>query len=108
MRSIFIVLFSLLSLIQLSACGRDEHDHPKNISGKKLFDIHCASCHSPEGFGSILLGVPSNRDTKLLNVNIRKKLLHGSGKDSNMPVFETMSEQEAIKIVQYLRSLGKQ
>jgi len=92
-------------MLGLSACSRDNHSHPKNITNKELFEEHCASCHAPRGTGSILLGAPSNKDTQLLNVQIRKKIIEGSGGDSTMPVFHTMPTKEASRIISYLRSL---
>lgn len=103
-----LLLISLVCGITITGCGRDTHDHPKNITGKQLFEVHCAACHSSAGTGSILLGVPSNKDSKLLNAQIRNKIQHGSSGDSKMPVFTNMSDTEATKIIKYLREMKRQ
>jgi len=99
------IFFVMLLALTTTSCSRDTHNHPSGITGKQLFEVHCAECHSSGGLGSILLGVPSNKDSKLLGVQIRNKLLHGVAKGSKMPVFKTMPEKEAIQIVQYLQTL---
>jgi len=53
-----------------------------------------------------LLGIPANRDTALTDQQIREKIQHGQGSDSNMQVFSTMSDKEAIKIIRHLRTLA--
>ena len=95
----FILLFSL------SGCSRDNHDHPANITNKQLFEVHCAECHGEGGTGSFLLGAPANKDSKLLNLQIRKKMKEGSGTGSAMPVYHDMPDDEVKRIVTYLRSL---
>ena len=105
MKASFILLLLSITGLSLSGCDQDKHEHSKLATGKQLFESHCASCHSSSGMGSFVLGIPSNRDTKLLNIHIRKKIRYGSGPESNMPIFQTMPEKEAIKIVQYLRTL---
>jgi len=92
-------------MLHLTGCGRDSHDHPSDITDKALFEEHCADCHALGGTGSFMLGMPSNADTKLLNVQIRNKIREGTGGDSKMPVFHDMSVKEASRIIAYLRSL---
>jgi len=106
MKQLLIISFTLILL--LPACSRDNHNHPKDITNKELFDDHCSDCHAPGGSGSILLGVPSNSDTKLLNLQVRKKIMKGHGTDSKMPVFHDMPAKEANRIIAYLRSLPHQ
>jgi len=103
MKQLFIISFALI--FTLSACSRDNHDHPSDISNKELFIAHCSECHGPGGTGSILLGVPSNRDTELLNIQVRHKIIKGSGGNSKMPIFHDMPEKEANRIITYLRNL---
>mgnify|MGYP000358963008 CR=1 FL=1 len=103
----FRILMSLILLLSLSSCSRDQHGHPSNITNKQLFEIHCAECHTPSGTGSILLGVPANKDTKLLNYQIRQRIIEGAGGNSKMPVFHDMPEEEANRIITYLRGLSR-
>jgi len=102
MTTVLVVL-----VITLSACGRDNHDHSDTLSGKALFELHCASCHGPTGTGSVMLGVPANNDGHLLNVEIRNKIQHGSVKDDDMPIFHDMSDEEANKIITYINKLAR-
>jgi len=104
-----LLIITSVLLIVLSGCSRDNHNHASNITNKELFEDHCADCHAPGGTGSILLGVPSNRDTALLNLQIRHKIIDGSGEDdSTMPIFNDMPVKEASRIISYLRSLPRQ
>jgi len=91
----------------LTACGRDTHNHGKDITNKQLFEEHCADCHGAGATGSIMLGVPANKDTALLNFQIRKKIIEGSGADSKMPIFPNMPTAEASRIINYLRVFPK-
>ncbi len=99
------IVLLIVALASLSACGRDNHNHPDNLSGKALFELHCASCHGATGKGSFMLGVPANNDGHLLNVEIRHKIQHGNVK-GNMPVFEAMSDDEVNKIIKYINQLS--
>ena len=91
----------------LTACGRDTHNHGKDITNKQLFEEHCADCHGAGATGSIMLGAPSTKDTTLLNFQIRNKILEGSGTDSKMPIFTNMPTLEANRIIHYLKALPK-
>ena len=104
-----IRLLGLLSIIIImSACsGRDNHAHPKSITNKQLFEIHCSGCHSTSGGGSVWLSVPANNESTRLNFQIRNKIRKGSGSNSKMPIFYKMSKLEANKIIAYLRVLGE-
>lgn len=93
--------------LALTACGRDTHNHAKDITNKQLFEEHCASCHGVGASGSIMLSAPANKDTALLNFQIRKKIIEGSGADSKMPKFPNMPTIEANRIIHYLRTLPK-
>ena len=99
---------SLILLLTLVACSSDNHNHPNNITGKQLFEAHCVACHTPTGTGLLLLGVPSNVDSKLSYSQIINKIRHGQEPNSKMPIFKSMPEQEAKKIVNYLRQLARQ
>ena len=103
-----LLIISLALVLMLSGCGRDNHNHPKDITNKELFEDHCSGCHALAGTGSILLGVPSNTETRLLNLQIRKKMTEGHGADSKMPIFHDMPDKEANRIIAYLRSLPHQ
>ena len=101
-----VVLHSLLItlvLLALLACSdNDVHNHPPETSAKQLYEIHCAGCHQSLGQGKFLKGIPPNRDTELKISQIIEKIRHGEQHQSNMKVFDNMSEEEAKKIVIYL------
>ena len=94
----------LLSIPLITACSRDNHDHPELTTGKQLFDHHCAECHGPDGKGLFLKGAPANMPTKLSSYQIIHKLKSGEEGNSRMPVFDNMSDTEARRITTYLKS----
>jgi mono/diheme cytochrome c family protein len=75
------------------------------MSGEALFDEFCADCHGSSGGGSFLQGVPANRNTELNYWEVKIKIKHGSGEDSDMPVFKELTDSEVSKIASYLKSL---
>jgi len=103
-RNAFVGL-TLLSTVMLSSCGHDVHDHPEIVSGKELFEYHCAGCHQKSGTGKFLKGVPANRDTALSISLIEHKITKGDDGDRKMPVFPDMSENEAAKISLHLKGM---
>jgi len=100
-RILYFILF-----VTLSSCDNDSHNHANKPTGKQLFEAHCVVCHNKGGTGNLALGVPANRDSKLSNSEILNKIRHGRGENTKMQVFEDMPEQEAMKIVKYLRTLN--
>jgi len=109
MKYLFKILF-LTNVLLVSACSGSNttHNHPQDITGKQLFENHCAVCHNSQGTGKALLGVPANINSQLSDSEIRDKIRHGKGGNSRMEVFDTMPEKEAIKIVRHLRKLSLQ
>lgn len=103
--------YSFLAILAFTACSsnNDLHDHPNLKTGKQLFDFHCASCHSKDGHGQFLKGIPSNRDTELSTQKIitfiRK---NGDDNKRTMPVFSSMGSKEARKIAIHLLDLKRQ
>lgn len=83
----------------LTACGNDSV--PEDASGEALYGLYCASCHRADGSGSFLDGVPPNRTTSLSEQSIVQLITRGhEGKE--MPVFDTLSEEQAKRITRYL------
>ena len=101
MPAIYIIF---LGSIFLTGCSRDLHDHPGLVTGKQLFEHHCAECHKTSGMGTFLKGVPANKDTKLSTWQISHKLRMGDSAGA-MPIFETMSVDETMKISTYLKRM---
>ncbi len=98
-------IFSISILLILSGCDKDVHNHPELVTGKQLFEHHCAGCHQSDGGGKFLKGVPANKNTQLSEVQLRHKLRGSKMEGSIMPSFPNMSEQEAEKISHYVKSL---
>ena len=97
------IITILCSLFLLNACSdNDSHRHPKDITAKALFDLHCATCHQETGKGRFLKGIPPNKNTFLAIEEIAHKIRAGEHKNSVMPVYKNMDEKEAIKIATYL------
>lgn len=96
----------VVSVLVLAGCSTDEHDHPELVSGKQLYDYHCAPCHKEDGSGTFLKGAPANRDTDLSVWQIIHKVQSGTEGKSRMPSFEKMPAQEATRIALYLKQLA--
>lgn len=99
------------SALTLGACtgGGDQHDHPELTTGKQLFEHHCATCHSSDGHGNLVKGIPPNRATSLSRQQISSFVRKSSpNKPRTMPVFEKMSKAEADKIARHLMDLKKE
>jgi mono/diheme cytochrome c family protein len=90
-------------LLMLVACNDDAHNHPSLESGQQLFDYHCAGCHHKNGNGNFLKGIPANIGTGLVEWQLVHKMKQGES-NSKMPVFKSMSKQEAAKIAEYITS----
>jgi len=96
---IYIVL-----LIMLFGCSRDQHDHPDLITGKDLFNYHCAECHGKDGTGRIVDLIPAN----ILTTKNQREIIEfitNSEQHDRMPIFKTMPEKEARKIASRLFEL---
>ena len=105
------LMYPFLAILSLTACSSNNtlHDHTNLKTGKQLFDFHCASCHSKDGHGQFLTGIPSNRDTELSIQQIITRIRENNeGEDRKMPVFNAMSADEARKIASHLLSLKEQ
>lgn len=98
---------ALLSVVMLAACQEsvpDSHDHPQAVTGKQLFELHCAVCHKKSGAGKFLKGIPANKYSELTGWQIVNKLKEGSV-NSGMPTFSDMPLDEAEKIARYVKKL---
>jgi mono/diheme cytochrome c family protein len=94
----------LITVLVLSGCSRDAHDHPELTIGKQLFEHHCSECHNKSGIGKFLRGVPASKDTKLSASQISHKIRNDKDR-RKMPIFDNMSNAEAQKIAAYLKRL---
>jgi len=97
--------FCIVSICCLNACSKEIHDHPEQITGKQLFELHCSNCHKVTGTGKFLKGVPANKDTLLTKSQIEHKIRDKSSGNEKMPSFPKMSALEAANISAYLKSL---
>ncbi|MCW8932479.1 MAG: cytochrome c [Gammaproteobacteria bacterium] len=103
-------LFTLIVflIILLSACGKDQHNHPELKTGKDFFEYHCAACHKKDGQGMFLKGIPANVATNKNQAEIILHIKEGSQSDNvQMPVYKNMPDDEAQKIALYLLLLKK-
>lgn len=94
-------------VLALTGCDVDQHDHPDLVSGRALFEHHCAPCHKADGSGIFLKGVPASRETNLSVLQVMHKVQGHQEGERAMPKFKRMSQQEASKIAVYLKQLGK-
>lgn len=97
----YLICFLLLG-IGLIACSQNHQGHDK-LSGKALFELHCAGCHKNSGKGNFLKGVPDARYSNLTIKETIEKIRRSKQQNSKMTVFEAMPVQEAKKIVLYLK-----
>jgi len=102
---VFYTLVVCLLLVTISSCSKDIHEHPDLVTGKQLFNYHCAGCHKDTGKGQFLKGIPSNRNTVLSSAQIIHKISTNDGEEVKMPSFPKMSQAEAIAIVSYLKQM---
>ena len=93
----------------LISCQSDEHDHDHDqlATGKSLFEEHCSTCHRQDGNGMFLKGYPPIRSTEMDSWQISHKI-RGEEEGRNMPSFSDMTEAEATKIANYVKSLKTQ
>ncbi|MEJ2402704.1 MAG: cytochrome c [Candidatus Thiodiazotropha sp.] len=90
----------------LQGCSDDDsHNHPKLETGEQLFNYHCSACHKKTGVGNFLKGIPASKSTYLTSLQIAHKLTTGGVEGSKMPKFPNMSEEEAEKIAEYVKSM---
>lgn len=97
----------LTGLILISGCHNDEHDHSEGITGKELYQLHCAGCHQESGEGRFISGIPSIKITGLSSHDIADKIRKPhkqSDDDRKMPVYSNMPRQEALQIAVYIKS----
>ena len=99
------IFLAFLLVVALNGCSKDLHDHPELVTGEQLFNYHCSECHKETGKGKFLKGVPSNRNTHFSTFQIAHKVKKGGGSGSKMPAFTKMSDEESIKIAEYVKSL---
>jgi mono/diheme cytochrome c family protein len=99
-------LFFFVTLFGVLGCS-DSHDHKANISGKALYEIHCASCHKVTGKGKFLKGIPPNRNTHLSVNELVEKIINSGSSESKMKVFNSMPKKEAKVIALYLKTTLK-
>lgn len=97
------LLILFIGCLSVTACSKDSHGHADSLSGKALFNLHCAGCHRPSGKGSFISGVPANKNTPMTTIQIFHKI-KGRGSDK-MPAFPKMSDSEAARIASYVKSL---
>ncbi|MFD2229837.1 c-type cytochrome [Alkalimarinus sediminis] len=95
----------LIALAGLSGCDKDTHNHPELITGKQLFDHHCAGCHAETGKGNFLKGVPPNKQSSLSIWQIAHKIRIEANDKRKMPLYPNMSTQEAELIADYVKQL---
>lgn len=97
----------ICALFSLQACS-DNHAHKASITGKELFEEHCAGCHKASGEGKFLKGVPPNKYTDLTTEELINKIIKNSENKTKMKVFKSMPKQEAHIIALYVKNTLKE
>ena len=107
MKSLRSLLIGGMIVGCLTGCSQDQHDHPNLITGKQLFNFHCAECHGVQGTGKLFDGIPANILTKKSPEEIITYITTETGYIREMPVFSTMPADEARAITDHLFTLQK-
>lgn len=96
-------VFFLSSLFSLVICGCDSSKQTTpDMSGKKLFQVFCSSCHGPKGKGRFLSGIPANNTTKYRINQVEKLIRMGSQGKHAMVAQPEIAPLEALKIARYV------
>ena len=101
-------LTGLVVPILLAGCHPDTHDHEVAATGQELFKEHCSGCHQQDGQGLFLKGYPAIKSTQMDTWQITHKIRGKETEGRNMPSFPDMTEAEATKIANYVKSLNIQ
>ena len=99
------MLVAFLCVITLNGCSKDIHDHSKLTTGKQLFDYCCSGCHKETGKGKFLKGIPASKGTSLSAFQLIHKIKNDEESGSKMPAFPTLSNEQAQKIAEYIKSM---
>ncbi len=98
MKKVLFILGSLVLIIAYS-CGNDQpRKEVDEISGKSLFERHCAICHGEDGrkgFADAKILPESELDLK------QRIVLITNGKKSMMPYRGILSEDEIEAVAEY-------
>ena len=95
----------VMVVVSVSGCSRDQHDHPNLTTGEELFNHHCAECHGVQGTGRLLDGIPASILSKKSPGEIAQYITTVTDQNREMPVFSTMSANEAKIITDHLITL---
>ena len=101
------LLLLAMVVVSVSGCSGDQHDHPNLTTGEQLFNYHCAECHGMQGTGKLFDRIPAIILTKKSPGEITKYITTEMGHERDMPVFSTMSTDEAKVITDHLLTLKK-
>lgn len=109
MKQIVLLSVYLITLILLSGCSRDHHNHPTLTTGQQLFNHHCAVCHGKDGTGRMVDATPANILTKKNRTDIARFIISGEGEEHErrMPIFKNMPYPEADRIAKHLLELKR-
>jgi len=106
-----LTLLMVVSAGLLAGCDNDPahkgHDHADSMTAKELFEFHCSMCHGTKGWGNFLKGTPAVAVTDLSAGAIAHRVRDSRPVNSpyQMPVFQDMSQAEALKIAQYVQEI---
>ena len=108
MRANRVLAAAVLNLSLAAAPGAAQHATAFDIEdGKRVYQASCANCHGPDGnlIASIDFGRAAYRRT-YSNDELAALIVAGIP-NTPMPPNPTMSRDQALRVVEYLRSMGE-
>lgn len=100
----------LIVALLFAGCTMDGDEHPPGTGGEEMYGQYCAGCHGSSGEGRFLLGVPSNRSTRLGASALADRILEVGRHDEHrrMPTFPKLKRSEALAIARHVLHLRDQ
>jgi mono/diheme cytochrome c family protein len=98
-----VLRYSLIGLVVLQSCSsHDSSEKTEIIDSDRLYNIHCASCHKPDGTGGIS-GAKNLLTTNLSKDEIQNTITNGQG--DMMPFKEILSENQIEVLSEFVVEL---
>jgi cytochrome c oxidase cbb3-type subunit 3 len=108
MRANRVLAAAVLNLSLAAAPGAAQHATAFDIEdGKRVYQASCANCHGPDG--NLIAGIDFGRGAyrRTYSNDELAALIVAGIPNTPMPPNPTMSRDQALRVVEYLRSMGE-